>query len=652
AMPLAAWPGWLGLGPHGPRDWRVDLDPAIERIGEQLALWHQERKTPAAAMVFPFHPETANYLAWLCPDIPSFANGHLHLSEKQVGDFLAVREGLTGVTAPGTPKRDWRKVLRDGHVKLLVVHGIDQPTMAAMKNLYSAYRECPLLTFKGKGAIFGWRDLARYPRSDPYAALRLDLTKEAFSINNQRAAFSSPVRAPVPLRWWDAFWRPRYSPSVDHDEAATLLTFFDGAMPEQTKKSYYRAQAKLLAGVVSAAAMPIPANPNGFLLSVTNLTPPMNDRLISAFLQDQDNGPVAALYLALRACRRALQTNPDDARASFLLGEAYFKLGRHTREGNWTAVLADFRTCQTLGAYQRALTLKPRNFRMHERMAELFKSLKYQDLSLHHLKEAYRIRAIAPVSGESLGQFQDRIGKIRVTIQTLEEEVQSLQDRLAVNSANLRVADRANLAAQFGLAGTALAILLKSDIAAFGAKGLELELNLLLNTGQLDNAKDWLEPKHLEFLGPTAYLLIRAKLDAGLGNYCEAEKALKDLIVAQVPGGYQLRPIQVLVLAIGKEILYGAGGGPLQLLPVTAHTDPLSQRMPSILFYADREAVSLVVQGVLALEAGANKEAGDCFREALAFWNSFAGSSFTNRRSLNGRQMARYFLDYLEKANP
>src|SRR5262249_19559813 len=152
-----------------------------------------------------------------------------------------------------------------------------------------------------------------------------------------------------------------------------------------------------------------------------------------------------------------------------------------------------------------------------------------------------------------------------------------------------------------------LAILLKSDIAAFGAKGLELELNLLLNTGQLDNAKDWLEPKHLEFLGPTAYLLIRAKLDAGLGNYFEAEKALKDLIVAQVPGGYQLRPIQVLVLAIGKEILYGAGGGPLQLLPVTAHTDPLSQRMPSILFYADREAVSLVVQGVLALEAGANK---------------------------------------------
>ena len=294
---------------------------------------------------------------------------------------------------------------------------------------------------------------------------------------------------------------------------------------------------------------------------------------------------------------------------------------------------------------------------MHERMAELFKSLKYQDLTLHHLKEAYRIRAIAPVPGESLGQFQDRTGKIRDTIQTLEEEVQSLQDRLEVNSTNLRVADRANLADRFGLSGTALAILLKSDIAAFGAKGLELELNLLLNTGQLDNAKDWLLPEHLEFLGPTAYLLTRAKLGAGLGNYREAEKALKDLIVAQVPGGYKLRPIQVLVLAIGKEILYGAGGGPFWLLPVPAtdsmaRTDPLAQRIPSILFYADREAVSLVVQGVLALEAGANKEARDYFREALAFWNSPAGRSFTNRRSLNGRQMARYFLDYLEKANP
>jgi tetratricopeptide (TPR) repeat protein len=657
ALPLAAWPGWLGLGPYGPRDWRVNLDPAIGQIGEQLSLWHQERKTPRAAMVFPFNPETGNYLAWLCPDIPSFVNGHLHLSEKQVGDFLAVRQGLTGVTAPGTPKRDWRNVVRQGHMRLLLIHGNDQPTMAAMKNLYSAYRECPLLTFKGKGAIFGWRDLERDPRTDPFAALRLDLTREAFSFSKQPPAVASPIRPPVPLHWWDAFWRPRYSPSVNQDEAATLLTFFDGAMPEQTKKNYYRGQAILLAELASRAAMPIPANWNNFFLSIMNLMPPLNDKLANGFLQDQDEGPVAALYLAVRAGRRALQDNPDDARAAFLLGEAYFKLARHTREGNWTAVLADFRSPQALGAYQRVLTLNPGNFRTHERMAELFQAMKYKDLTLQHMAEVYRIRKVGPAPGESLDQFNERIGKIRNTMQTLKEEVQALQDRLAINSANLRVADRAKLAARYGLSGTALATLLKSDIAAFGASGLELELNLLLRTGQLENVTDWLDPKHIEFLGPTAYLLIQAQLDAGLGNYRQAERALRDLIVAQIPGGKKLRPNQMLVVEIGKSILYEAGGGPLKLFPVpvakaAAGKDALPQQMSSVLFYADREALSLIVQGVLALEAGANKEARGYFREALAFWTSPAGSSFTNWRSLTGKQMARYFLGYLAKANP
>src|SRR5262249_26085086 len=51
--------------------------------------------------------------------------------------------------------------------------------------------------------------------------------------------------------------------------------------------------------------------------------------------KDQDDGPPGMLLLAVRAARRAVNENPQDARAYLLLGEAYLHMMLNTRERAW-----------------------------------------------------------------------------------------------------------------------------------------------------------------------------------------------------------------------------------------------------------------------------------------------------------------------------
>src|SRR5205807_2187416 len=51
-----------------------------------------------------------------------------------------------------------------------------------------------------------------------------------------------------------------------------------------------------------------------------------------AFIALGDNDPPAGLYEALRAVRRALADNPDDAGLHFLLGQMALHLNNYTRE--------------------------------------------------------------------------------------------------------------------------------------------------------------------------------------------------------------------------------------------------------------------------------------------------------------------------------
>jgi tetratricopeptide (TPR) repeat protein len=652
-LSVAAWPGWIQRGHQGPRAWRVEIDQAMQQLGEQIARWQVDGKVPAAH-VFGFSPESANYLAWVCPGLKCFVNSRLNLSERGAADFLAVRRRLLGRRSPAPPDRDWRAVLRDNQVNLLVIHASELgPAMDAMETLFPAFQECPLLLVRGRGAVFGWRDPAKSLQPDPYADVMLDLKREAFAADS-RSPLSSSGRDPTPMVWWDAFWRPRPAPSVARDEAATFLTFFDSSLELQSQKNLLLWQVKHSADLVVAAGSVGPAGLGCWVHLVAPDAP-----LLQWFRGGLDDGNAETLYLALRAARRAVQQNPDDPQAHFLVAESYRRLVKATRERSWVAVLKDTRTCQILAAYQYAVKLKPDFAHAHERLAEFFQAMGYKDLALAHMRETYRhrlaaSRSAARVRGESRVQVQKSLERLQKSIEALDKEVRTVQDRfLQSSSANLRPLDRATMAGSLGMFGTALEILLKSDIAGFGAGGLDMELQLLLHTGDVAKVKDWFGPEHHKLLGDTSYYWIRAEMEAALGNYDEAVQALQDMSANRGPGTKRIGPPEQLALMVGNVLLFEASGGPLKRMPAPtvsnfADKDLLSIQASQVLDLMDKEANSLVLQGALALEAGRNQRAGGYFRRALAFWSTPAGATSAARQSQTGRRMARFFLDLLE----
>src|SRR5581483_5991587 len=99
------------------------------------------------------------------------------------------------------------------------------------------------------------------------------------------------------------------------------------------------------------------------------------EEFAAGFMASHDRGPPEALLLAVRAARRALAANPDDAGAFLLLGEAYLRLARQTREEGWQALLpglAAVRHAQALTALEQAALRGPDLDEAHALLAQLY----------------------------------------------------------------------------------------------------------------------------------------------------------------------------------------------------------------------------------------------------------------------------------------
>src|SRR5258708_32453230 len=90
----------------------------------------------------------------------------------------------------------------------------------------------------------------------------------------------------------------------------------------------------------------------------------------------------------------------------------------------------------------------------------------------------------------------------------LAKDVAERENVYASGAPQLPPLDRALLAKKKGLAGKARDVLLESHVSAFGPKGMQLELGLLLRTGRARNVWEWTTPEHKSDLGaPSDHLL-------------------------------------------------------------------------------------------------------------------------------------------------
>jgi hypothetical protein len=137
-------------------------------------------------------------------------------------------------------------------------------------------------------------------------------------------------------------------------------------------------------------------------------------------------------------------------------------------------------------------------------------------------------------------------------IEDREKDIEEQKNAFDLRAHDLKVVDRARIVRESGLAAKALDILLKSDYAAFGIEGMDLELRLLLTTGQMDRVRAWMEDEQEEVLGSHTYRRNLAHMGAATGDYQAADEnfALSVPKYAGItPEPIPARPAAALILA-------------------------------------------------------------------------------------------------------
>ncbi len=640
ALVVVAWPGWLQERPSGPRGWSASPDPSFGRLSERLADWRRQGELGPEDRAFNFSPEAAHYLAWFSPEEKGFLDARFDLfSASTAEDYRLVRQSLLfRAGLADSPGRDWRKALRSRQVRFLVLSDGNRERRDAVFRALLAEPEWDLLCVEGHTAVFGWRDEA----PDRFARVRFDARREALRPREDRKAPAEGPASLRPRRFYDAFLPRAVSPTGDRDEAVLHLVHFE-ALREPEREEARRRWTCGLAGSLLGAACPgppsiaravrasLPLNGLTATLSLAAKEGPGNtasagDRLaglvaLSAAAQRDEARP-ELLFLAIRAARRAIRDNPNDAPAHAALGEAYLRLAQQTRERGWgdrlPGLLDRLRWVQAVTALERATTLQPGLELPRLRLIVSYRQEGHLDLALGHLQ------ALAANARQGTASR----AALEKDVAILQDEVRARSKVVQVNAVNLKVPDRARLALGRGLTGQALEGLLGSDLSAFGADGMNLELELLLTVGRAGTVREWLAPEHREALGAIRYHWLRALQEAALGNYARADRELARMseMFAEAPwSATEAVPVRLpLSLAAAQAVLgrHWPEGGPAPFGQLTwSRGGPLNQAS-KLVVNLRQEANLTALRGLLALECGEVEQAEGLFRRALAVWGS------------------------------
>jgi tetratricopeptide (TPR) repeat protein len=375
------------------------------------------------------------------------------------------------------------------------------------------------------------------------------------------------------------------------------------------------------------------------------------------FALHRDDTPPALLYLAVRAARRAIAVNPDDAQAYLVLGESYVRLLQSTRERIWgeqLPELVELRRVQAAAALNQAVSLKPGFAQAHLSLSRLYGEMGYLDLTLEHLRAYTKLIHEAGNPPEvSAEQFREQEASYDEELKELTKEVEKRDNTHAVATVDMKVLERAFRAWHDGLAGKARDLLLQSDIAAFGPRGMALELELLLKTGRPRPVLEWIGPEQVEALGTQPYHWLHVQALAASGDYALAEEEC-NLLSPSLGSSPQ-----------GQESVRMREGMALQISQRALDERPKERSLPEIyrrrFDQSDfrnglarlaqilrREADVTVLRGLLALEEGDTDEAEIAFRTALSYWKDAASATSGGGLEFNGRPVAQGCLEWLE----
>jgi hypothetical protein len=658
ALVVLACPGWL-QGTSQPRGWILRPDPSMQRLAEQLAEWHEQGQLDEHSRGFNLSTDMAHYMEWFCPQEKVFVDGRSNLFPPDiVSQFQQVGRALAPDSAAAVTSSDYDEALsllgQWQCTHLLIADPVDRRIAFALRNLWQRPKEWSLAELQGRAALFAWQK----PSSDssPLPLPSFDLGRRALDpALAEKAPQEGITREPQPRVWWDCWEWPAADGELDRDEAAADLVHF-----EATRMAYFeRDRATALvdltavplatigphnAAVPSVAGLqPLDTMATGWQSIANKGTTPWDAfalQQITARRENSDQGAPGSLLLAVRAARRALHEDSDDALAHLRIGRAYHFLEQQTVERglkNEFPLLEQLRKVQTLVALKRAVRLQPDLQPAHELLADVFLESRGYDLALPHVQQRHRLnKQSGPLPHESDEEFAARIDRLSDLEQQLGRQVRDLLNLADTQSFELGAYSKARLAESKGLPGYALEQLLSSNYAEFGREGAILELYLLLHAGRSEDFRQVFKPEYEPVLGPFNYHWMQTLMAAADGNYDQADEHLGQLLDLPSDSSAQPRPARRSTAVLdGLQVLTSNSNNPLQLLWQARGSDRFLKRQPANLSQETRQRADLhCLRGMLALESGDIEAARKGFREGLALWNGEGGAA----------RLARHYL--------
>lgn len=654
---VLAWPGWLQPAPYQPRGWTIVPDESLVRMAERVKRWHKEGRLPSDRFVLTFSPEAAHHLAWFCPREKGFVDSRWPLFEGVADDYVRMRRCLL---QEGGADSELASLLDAHHIDRILLHDSDwRRTARAYRHLFSAKPDWELLAVEGGATLFrragGVSPLFAPATGGLHPPLAFDFRRAAYHPTLDRCAPPAPPPPQAP-RWFDAFRRRFPSRSADQEEAALYLLSFDLHHARLVRQGVL-VQAAGLIGCGEGREATTTASTLAVRLTLTPLLP-------SAYHDEP-------LLLAVRAARRALAGNPQDAAAFLRLGQAYFQLARASRETSWQAMLpklAELRRAQMLTALEQAVRFRPDFDQAHALLAQLYvepselMEMGQLDRCLDHLRARLHLAEQAVQRGgpEAEAAAQRRAA-LRADVARMQELVERSQKIYQANLAGLtdpsKVLERAQLAVRYGLSAKALEMLQESYPAIFGNAGVEYQLDLMMQAGQSYDVLEVLKPKDqkpIDFFKYPRLEWFKVAAAASCGDYAEADAELER-------GSVSLRRLGLspkLVAPVRSAVAFHVARAVLTRPPRAAGAAGLSSalrfqfeglyRLELPAKMLRQEADRQVLRGLLALEAGTVEKAGRHFRAALDVWGSESAAATGAGLDFPARPIAQQMLRQLQ----
>ncbi len=643
---LLAWPGWLQMPPFGPRSWGYDPNPSWSRSGAMIQGWVKAGQIKASPTVSVSSQHLATTLGWFHPGIR-----------------FVVDPALSGEEPKALPGR---LTNTQGRSDLILVLDLDRARWVnTASRMILAMPDWNLVGWEGSMALFAPMTNKSLPAITPETTV--------YQISQGRVIEDNFRDSPIPRsgegNWLRTYLAPDASWTPDRDFAE--LCFIFGAKegrlaPGRALPGWVGAQASatLLAGAAWAAGsapldatlrlqMPGPVRgpgtpPNTPLRPVEGWVLSLQEQFAYSMAKPSP-GP---LYLAIQSLRIASLRHPEDAQARLLLGKAYLALSSDTMERGWGAKmpgLTQLRKVQAARAFAEAARLGPDLAEVHLRLGMQYREFGYLDFALEQLRKHEEIMVqMGPPPRVDPSEYFRQMHENTRQLDALETEVNDRRDKWQKESEGLRVYDRVRSAMGFGLAREALMILLASDVAAFGANGLQLEIQLLLFTGAADQVEKWTESDILNTVDANQFHWSRVQSLAALGQYGSARNECHSLAFPSVKEGEDQSPRVLAGLVISQAILdrmgpdLGLGGWVNQ-----GFTGQLFQRKIEGLAENFRtEADSMALSGLLALEGGENGIARNHLMKVNQLYTTASQSGW----DYPSRSMVEYLLRSLDQS--